>query len=379
MKLNIRLLSVCFLSVGASLSAKAQTLVQSAQKIKSYKNISYTDIVRTKFHFQDDFFADTVQTLVTPIAAEKSIGGYYLVSSKNNSFAYDGNKVVNLSLSDSTYKVERESAGGQNTRTLLYWAQNMDKVSLLPMSKRTQLKDTLIDKIAYTNIRVTESDTVVNNVRQYNATNFILDKKSFLPVYIIRRMVGNADDGSLFKFTERHSFSGLVFNQQKFPDLSVAFIPAHFRIPTKNDPAVFLSNGTPGPAIKAVDLAGNAFDLTKLKGKMVLLNFSLIGCPHCVGAAQMLNRLHEKYGDKGLAIVNIYPVDQKEAILKFDKSEHVQTPSYTSDKTVQKLYPYDGYPSFYLLDKSGLVLQSYNGFYKSLEAELSQKLAVIND
>lgn len=47
------------------------------------------------------------------------------------------------------------------------------------------------------------------------------------------------------------------------------------------------------PSIQAIDLAGNTFDLNKLIGKRVLLNFSLIDSLHCVGAAQMLNRMHD--------------------------------------------------------------------------------------
>lgn len=367
-----------FCSLLGFVEVNAQTLQKAALNIRSYKNLSYSDIVRIKFHFQDDFSADTLKSQLFLLPKEPGGGGYYLLKSSDASYAFDGNKMVRLNLKDSTYTVQQESVDGQNTRTLLYWAQNMDELSQLPPTKISQLQDTVINNIPYTYISTIKTDTIVNKIPQYNATHFIIDKKSNLPIHIIREMKGNAADGSIFSLIESHSYSDYQFNKKNFPDLSIAVIPSYFRIPPKRKPVVFLPNGTPAPAIEAFDLAGNAFDLKKLKGKLVLLNFSLIGCPHCVGAAQMLNRLHEKYKDNGLVIVNIYPVDQKEAISKFDHRENVKTPSYTSEKAVQVAYPYDGYPSFYLLDKNGLVAQSYNGYYKDLEVELTEKIESIN-
>lgn len=380
MRLSIpnKFLSILFCSLLGLVEANAQTLQKSAQKIKSYKNLSYTDIVRMKFSFQDDFSSDTLVSQLLILPKEQAGGGYYLLKSSAAAYAFDGNKLARLNLTDSTYTVQKESVDGQNTRTLLYWAQNMDNLTQLSLKKIKQLKDTAIDNIAYTNIKVTKTDIVENNVHQYNITNFIIDKKSNLPVHIINQMKGYANDGSVFQFIETHSYSSYQFDNKNFPILSIFSIPAHFRVPPKRIPAVFLPNGTPAPSIEAFDLSGNAFDLEQLKGKMVLLNFSLIGCPHCVGAAQMLNRLHEKYKEKGLVIVNIYPLDQKEAIVKFDQRENVKTPSYISEKALQVAYPYDGYPSFYLLDKNGLVAQSYNGYYKDLESELTVKIESIN-
>lgn len=371
-------LSILFCSLLGLVEANAQTLQKSALKIRSYKNLSYSDIVRTKFHFQDDFSADTLKSQLFLLPREPVGGGYYLLKSSDASYAFDGSKMVRLNLKDSTYIMQKESVDGQNTRTLLYWAQSMDELSNLPLTKISQLQDTVISNIPYTYISAIKKDTIVNNIRQYIAINFIIDKKSNLPIHIISQMKGKADDGSIFSLIESHTYSDYQFDRKNFPDLSIAMIPSHFRIPPKRIPVVFLPNGTPAPAIKAFDLSGNAFDLKKLKGKLVLINFSLIGCPHCVGAAQMLNRLHEKYKEKGLVIVNIYPLDQKEAIIKFDHRENVKTPSYTSEKAVQAAYPYDGYPSFYLLDKNGLVAQSYNGYYKDLELELTEKIESIN-
>jgi thiol-disulfide isomerase/thioredoxin len=373
---QLSLTTLIFLLATASLYA--QVLKKATQKIRSSKNISYTDIVQTKFSFQEDFSADTLRSNLFLKPGAPLTRSYYLLKGSHNTYAFDGNKMIGLNLTDSTYYVQKESVDGQNTRTLLYWAETMDKLSGLPSAKIIQLPDTIINNTTYTNIRVTESDTIENNERLYTLTNLIIDKQTSLPLHIIRRLKGHSDDGSIIGMTEIHTYSNYKLDQTSFPDLSVALIPKFFKLPVKRVPAKFLSNGTIAPAIKAYDLLGNTFDLEKLKGKTVLLNFSLIGCPHCVGAAQMLNRLHDKYKEAGLVIINIYPIDEKEVIGRFDKAQNVKTNSYTSDRAVQKIYPYDGYPSFYLLDKAGLVAQSYNGYYKALELEIIGEIQSLN-
>ncbi|KRT17506.1 hypothetical protein ASU31_02890 [Pedobacter ginsenosidimutans] len=352
----------------------AQLLQKSSQAINTKKNLSYTDIVQTKFSFQEDFYADTLSSAILPGKSEPISTGQFLLTGKNISYAFDGNRMITLHLTDSTYAVQKESVSGQDTRTLLYWAMEMQKLSKLSENKIVQLADTIINDISFANIRITVTDTVEQNQRSYNISSFIIDKENYLPVKIIRQFKGLGNDGTSFGLVEIHNYSEYKINQNKFPDLSNATIPAYFSLPVKRQPVKFLENGTPAPFLKAYDKKGNLLDTSFLKGKMVLINFSLIGCPHCVGAAQMLNRLQEKFKGRNLLILNIYPIDPFEAIVKFDIKEQVLSPSYTSDRSVVKSFPLDGYPSFYLIDMQGKIAQSYNGYYKALEQELEEKI-----
>ncbi|WP_293745058.1 TlpA disulfide reductase family protein [uncultured Pedobacter sp.] len=360
-----------FLSPG---EVGAQLLQKSSQSINAKKNLSYTDIVQTKFSFQEDFYADTLRSAVSPGNPETISEGKFLLTGKNISYAFDGNRLITLHPTDSTYAVQKESVSGQDTRTLLYWAQEMQKLSELSENKIVKLADTLINGISFANICITVTDTVEQNQRSYNISNFIVDKENYLPVKITRKFKGLGNDGTSFGLIEIHNYTDYKINQKKFPDLSIATIPSHFSLPVKKQPVKFLENGVPAPFLKAYDKKGNPLDTSVLKGKMVLINFSLIGCPHCVGAAQMLNRLQEKFKGRNLLILNIYPIDPIETILKFDVKETVLSPSYTSDRSVVKSFPLDGYPSFYLIDMQGKVAQSYNGYYKSLEHELEEKI-----
>lgn len=370
-------LTACLLFSIGTTQVHAQVLQKSLQKIRSLKNASYTDVVGTKFSFQEEISFDTVKSYVLFVPAEPLVGGYYQAASPTHADAFDGNKMVSLNLIDSTYSIGKEAVVSQNTRTLLYWAKNMEKLLKLPTQKIKQLPDTIINNTAYFNIRVISSDTIINKQREYEITNFIIDKKTKLPFLIDMQMLGHGSDGTKFGLIETHAYSNYQLNQNNLINLSTATIPVHFKLPVKRVPVVFLANGIPAPPLIVRSLSGTELDVKSLKGKIVLLNFSLVGCPHCVGAAQMLNRLYDKYG-KELVILNIYPFDNVEAISKFDKKEHVKSTSYLSERGVQKVYPFDGYPSFYLLNKDGVIAQSYNGYFKELEAQLIEKIDGMN-
>ncbi|MBT2559788.1 TlpA family protein disulfide reductase [Pedobacter sp. ISL-68] len=352
--------------------ACAQFLVKSSEKIKSLKNISYTDIVETKFSFQEDFYADTLRSYIS--FQDRFADGRFFLKGRDISYSFDGNRLVMLNFKDSTYNVEKDKVLNQDTRTLAYWATKMQKLSAKMRVDRREYQDTIINGMQFANIRIVESDTIDNSEHFYNISNYIIDKTTKFPIKIISRFKGRGDDGTVFGLIEIHNYSKFVINKKKFPDLSNTSIPSHFKLPVSRQPVVFLANGTIAPTLHARDLTGLELDAKKQKGKILLINFSLIGCPHCVGAAQMLNRINEKYLGKDLVILNIYPIDTPEAILKFDLKENVKTSSYTSDRSIQKAFPFDGYPSFYLIDKQGRIAQSYDGFYKELEDQITKMI-----
>jgi uncharacterized protein (TIGR03067 family) len=68
-----------------------------------------------------------------------------------------------------------------------------------------------------------------------------------------------------------------------------------------------LLEGQPAPELEGVEgWKGKAVKLADLKGKYVLLEFWGYWCGPCVGAMPVLIELHEKFHDKGLAIVGIH-------------------------------------------------------------------------
>jgi thiol-disulfide isomerase/thioredoxin len=59
------------------------------------------------------------------------------------------------------------------------------------------------------------------------------------------------------------------------------------------------------PEIKLQDFEGNKVPSGDLKGNIVLLDFWATWCGPCIAEVPMLNKLQEKYADKGLKVIGV--------------------------------------------------------------------------
>ncbi|GAB2697393.1 hypothetical protein GCM10027037_21820 [Mucilaginibacter koreensis] len=360
------------LACSATVNAQ-QPLARTLQRLKAHRTATYTDLVTTRFSFQDKPYTDTVRSMVAFMPGEAQTGGYYRLSIPTARDAYDGRNHVKLYLTDSTYELSSEAVTGQNSRTLAYYVKQLEKYQQTPQ-KLSVLPDTIIRNVRYSHIRYTAFDSLKNKIRTFSHADYIVDKKTDLPVMIRDEFSGQADDGSQFSLSELHAYQNLKFDDTHFPDLSLASVPAGFKLPPPRKPVAWLTQGTPAPELKLYDLKGKELRVSDLKGKTVLLNFTWIGCPHCVGATQMMDALAAQYTGTDVVLASIYPLDDRAAITKYGHKFPSKAPSFTTDKSVREIYPYAGYPAFYLVDKQGQIAQSYSGFYKELKGELTAKI-----
>ncbi|WP_129716170.1 peroxiredoxin [Pedobacter sp. SYP-B3415] len=217
------------------------------------------------------------------------------------------------------------------------------------------------------------------NKRVYNAVSVIIDKTNSLPVIVRSTWNGFADDGAYMGMFEQHTFQDYQLNKSPSRDLSTAMIPAGFKLPVRNEPVPMLAAGSLAPDLKLTSLTGKDFSLGSLRGKTVLLNFTTDGCPHCVNAAQMLIRLYEQYNNKDFEIISIYQSDYNnvKTVARFDAKHKIKYPSYMAESTAAGTYHINGYPNFYLLDKKGIIIRAYEGFYTELEKQIIDKIGAI--
>src|SRR4051812_40962804 len=80
----------------------AQSLTSTVKKLKGLHNVSYTDILKFKFYFQDEPSIDTLKVRMVVAADEPQIGGYYKIAEKGDIFLFDGDKAIHLNLIDTT-------------------------------------------------------------------------------------------------------------------------------------------------------------------------------------------------------------------------------------------------------------------------------------
>ena len=70
-------------------------------------------------------------------------------------------------------------------------------------------------------------------------------------------------------------------------------------------PALALDTGDPIPALKTTTLDGQPFDLSALKGKVVVLNLWATWCTPCRTEMPALDKFYAKYRDRGVVVFGL--------------------------------------------------------------------------
>lgn len=125
------------------------------------------------------------------------------------------------------------------------------------------------------------------------------------------------------------------------------------------------------PAWSLQNLNGATVSLNGLKGQVVLIDFFYKACAPCMLAIPVLQKLHEKYADKGVVIVGLDPFDKDAGDLKkFLEKRGVTYTVVTSEKELVKQYHVSAFPTIYLIDRNGRIIAARIGYGPGTEAEL---------
>ena len=123
-------------------------------------------------------------------------------------------------------------------------------------------------------------------------------------------------------------------------------------------------NKAPDFTLQAIN--DSSYTLSKMEGKVVLINFWATWCGPCRMEIPEFNELLKSYHDKGLNILGISVSDNKKQLKNFTKSFAVDYPLlYGSAKDMNKVMrDYDGVyavPSSFLIGKNGKIIWKYPG------------------
>jgi len=108
------------------------------------------------------------------------------------------------------------------------------------------------------------------------------------------------------------------------------------------------------------------YTLSKLEGKVVLINFWATWCGPCRMEIPEFNEMHKSYHERGLEILGISVSDNKKQLKNFAKSFAVNYPLlYGGAREMNKIMKdYGGVyavPSSFLVGKNGNIVWSYPG------------------
>lgn len=114
--------------------------------------------------------------------------------------------------------------------------------------------------------------------------------------------------------------------------------------------------GKPAPALVVQELGGQTFDLAKLRGKVVIVNFWATWCPPCRKEMPALDAFYRRYRSQGLALIGLSADRRRD---KSDVIKVMQSFGYPAamldDAKVNEFGEPSSLPTTYIIDRHGIV------------------------
>ncbi|QYJ84217.1 TlpA disulfide reductase family protein [Shewanella aegiceratis] len=138
---------------------------------------------------------------------------------------------------------------------------------------------------------------------------------------------------------------------------------------------VLTSHAAPRLDLSAKTQSGERVFLESYKGKVVYVDFWASWCAPCRDSFPWMELMHQRYGDKGLAIVAINLDEESEMagpfLADFNTSFDIL---YDPKGEVAGHFNLQGMPSSYLFDRDGHLVSEHLGFFKSKQVAVEQEI-----
>jgi len=129
----------------------------------------------------------------------------------------------------------------------------------------------------------------------------------------------------------------------------------------------------PDFTLKTLD--GQEVTLTKLKGKVVLLDFWATWCAPCREAIPHLINLQKTYQEKGIEVIGMnMDRGDAETVRRFVKSMDIPYPITLTSEEVSRNYGVTGLPTTILIDQEGKIRQKWLGFTSEISKQITSTI-----
>ena len=358
---------------GVTVHAQGSLIQNALDKLASHKNYSYQSVYK-----QRDYTSDTLvmehRDIFSKAPADSAFGYLFSLETfiRGNKFPYtdlyNGQGLLHITPEDSTYTIKKAQASAVQG-TLPDYLKMLER--LYEKRPYEMDQDTTIDGAICAHLILKTYDTLVDKEHYYTRIHLFINKSSGLPDCIIARSRNARIGNGINDYYGEYRYSHYKFDQETI-DLASMTFPRGFHPPKQRPaPPALLSPGKPAPDWVLYSEEGKKVSLSALKGKIVLLDFFFIGCEGCMLSLKPLNRLHEKYNDRGVTLVSMTFRDSKESVKEFKKNYKIHYPIYLNAGNVVKSYNVEQFPTFYFIDKDGKITSVMVGYNDDFEEKVT--------
>ena len=208
--------------------------------------------------------------------------------------------------------------------------------------------------------------------------HYWIRRSDFIPVQYTMAYALIMDKDTMYQYEKTSLDSFALHTSVDEKNLQPASIPSFYK---RKDYVPFvepvpLPLDTVAPGWELLSLNDKKISLSSLKGKLVLVDFFYKSCAPCIQAMPVLQRLYQKYKDKGFALVGINPFDAREdGIAEFIDKKGVTYPVLLGGEKTAELYRVYGYPTLFLISKTGRIIYLETGFGPEMEAALDELIS----
>ena len=153
------------------------------------------------------------------------------------------------------------------------------------------------------------------------------------------------------------------------------FCSAKEAVTFKQDPEAFMPPVLPRTAPRALGakLDGAAVTLSDFEGKVTLVDFWATWCAPCVASMPDLQKLHDRYSDRGSSVVGV-SIDEEGAkkvkpFLAKRKFSYPILLDADGKSPVWKAFGVHGVPALFLVNRNGQIVRQWTGKVNRKEVE----------
>lgn len=114
--------------------------------------------------------------------------------------------------------------------------------------------------------------------------------------------------------------------------------------------------GRDAPALTVGDWVGGEFDVAKMKGSIVVIDFWATWCGPCIAAMPHNTKLAEEYAEDGVKFIGVCTSGDADKMPKIVADNKAQYPNaFAQGGQIEKDWPIQWYPTYAVVDREGLV------------------------